>query len=253
MDYDVLVVGGGIHGAGAAQAAAARGYSVLVLEQTAIAAGTSSRSSKLIHGGLRYLESMQFALVRESLRERRLLLKLAPEIVRLVPVYIPIYRDTRRRPWQIRAGLGLYAMLGGLAGDNLFTSIPAAEWKGLDGLDTRGLEAVFRYHDGQTDDAVLTRAVMNSARELGAEVVVPGAFVSAERRPDHIGYEYRHADRLHAGTARVLINAAGPWVNQVLGRITPRIPARVVSIGTSCRKTSRPPASNTAARLAWPP
>ena len=93
---DLVIVGGGIHGAGVAQAAAARGHSVLVLEQTALAAGTSSRSSKLIHGGLRYLESGQFALVRECLHDRVLLLILAPELVRLQPFYLPLYGHALR-------------------------------------------------------------------------------------------------------------------------------------------------------------
>ncbi|MGH8257696.1 MAG: FAD-dependent oxidoreductase, partial [Steroidobacteraceae bacterium] len=100
IDVDVAVVGAGIHGAGLAQAAAAAGHSVLLLERSAIAAGTSSRSSKLIHGGLRYLESGEIHLVRESLHERALLLRLAPELVRLRRFYVPIYRQTRRRPWQ---------------------------------------------------------------------------------------------------------------------------------------------------------
>ena len=88
--HDLIIIGGGIHGAGVAQAAAARGYSVLLLEQSGIASGTSSRSSKLIHGGLRYLESLELSLVNESLHERRLLLKLAPDLVKLVPFYIPV-------------------------------------------------------------------------------------------------------------------------------------------------------------------
>src|SRR5690625_2518093 len=91
MIYDLVIIGAGIQGAGVAQAAAAAGYSTLVLEQSAIAAGTSRSSSKLIHGGLRYLESGQISLVRESLRERALLLKLAPELVQLQPLHIPIY------------------------------------------------------------------------------------------------------------------------------------------------------------------
>src|ERR1700743_2250751 len=111
--YDLVIVGAGIHGAGVAQAAAAAGYSVLVLEKQGIASGTSSRSSKLIHGGLRYLEQMQLKLVWECLHERELLLKIAPDLVKIRPFYIPIYKDTRRRPWQLYAGLSLYALLAG--------------------------------------------------------------------------------------------------------------------------------------------
>src|ERR1700722_4778684 len=113
--YDVVVVGGGIHGAGVLQAAAAAGYSGLLIEKHGLASGTSSRSSKLIHGGLRYLESGQFALVRESLRERAIHLRIAPELVELKPFFIPVYRDTRRRPWQLKVGLALYALLGGFS------------------------------------------------------------------------------------------------------------------------------------------
>src|ERR1051326_8348499 len=106
---DLLVVGAGIHGAGVAQAASAAGYSVLLLERQGIASGTSSRSSKLIHGGLRYLGPFPLGLVRECLQERELLLTLAPELVKLRAFYIPIYQHTRRRPWQLYAGLSLYA------------------------------------------------------------------------------------------------------------------------------------------------
>ena len=99
--YDLIIVGAGIHGVGVAQAASAAGHSVLLLEKHGTATGTSSRSSKLIHGGLRYLEQLQFGLVRECLQERELLLELAPELVKIRPFYIPLYEDTRRRPWQL--------------------------------------------------------------------------------------------------------------------------------------------------------
>ena len=133
-EVDVVVIGAGIHGAGVAQAAVAAGYSVLVLEKNEIAAGTSSKSSKLIHGGLRYLESYQFSLVRKSLKERAVLCRLAPELVKLQPFYIPIYKSTTRRPWQIYLGLGLYALLGGLHKSNLFKSITRKNVEQLDGL-----------------------------------------------------------------------------------------------------------------------
>src|SRR5580693_10304486 len=135
--FDVVVVGGGIHGAGVLQAAAAAGHRALLLEKGALASGTSSRSSKLIHGGLRYLESGQFALVRESLRERAIHLRIAPELVQLKPFYIPVYRDTRRRPWQLKLGLWLYALLGGFDAATRFGAVPRREWPSLDGLETR--------------------------------------------------------------------------------------------------------------------
>jgi glycerol-3-phosphate dehydrogenase len=229
-DFDLVVIGAGIHGAGVAQAAAAAGYRVLVLEQTAPAAGTSSRSSKLIHGGLRYLETVQLALVRESLTERELLLKLAPGLVRRVPFYIPIYRSTQRRPWQIRVGLALYALLAGLRHDSGFRALPRAEWDALDGLATGGLEAVFCYSDAQTDDAALTRAVLASAQSLGAALACPAHFLGAQRGDDGYLVCYSDGGGEHQVRARTLINAAGPWVNEVLARIEPRPPIQDIEL-----------------------
>ena len=220
--YDVVVIGGGIHGVGVAQAASAAGYSVLLLERQGIASGTSSRSSKLIHGGLRYLESAQFGLVRESLREREILLRIAPDLVHRVPFYIPVYASTRRRPWMIRSGLALYALLGGLAHGTSFESVPRAQWDDLDGLDNRGLQAVFRYDDAHTDDAALTRAVMRSAQKFGAELRCPANFLSAKRIDEGFGVHYLADGEERSCHARTLVNAAGPWVNIVLDRITPR-------------------------------
>jgi glycerol-3-phosphate dehydrogenase len=219
---DVLVIGGGIHGAGALQAAAAAGHSALLLEERAPAAGTSSRSSKLIHGGLRYLETLQLALVRESLREREILLRVAPGLVELTPFFIPVYDDTTRAPWKIRAGLSMYAALGGFDRDDLFRRVPRREWAQLDGLETRGLLAVFRYSDGRTDDAALVRAVLASARELGARVECPAVFVEAQRVEDGYRVRVRAASgerELHAAT---MVNAAGPWIADVQRRIRPR-------------------------------
>jgi glycerol-3-phosphate dehydrogenase len=220
-DQDVLVVGAGIQGVGVAQAACAAGYRVLLLEERNVAFGTSSRSSKLIHGGLRYLESGQFALVRESLSERAVLLEIAPQLVKLVPFYIPIYDDTTRRAWEIRAGLSLYAALGGFVAEARFARIPRKQWDDLDGLRTDGLRAVFRYHDGQTDDAALTRAVLASARELGCEVRCPAEFLAAERSGEHYQVRYRSEGEERTCTTRCLVNAAGPWIDAVQARITP--------------------------------
>lgn len=217
--YDVVVIGGGINGVGVAQAAAAGGYSVLLLEREALACGTSSRSSKLIHGGLRYLESFELNLVYEALRERRLLLQNAPGLVRLVPFHIPIYRETTRRATYVRLGLTVYASLARDAGAR-FARLPAAHWAALDGVETQGLEAVFRYYDAQTDDAALTRAVMRSAMALGAELTCPARFVAAERRAD--GYDVVYDDgNPRACRAGVLVNAAGPWAPAVAASIRP--------------------------------
>ncbi len=232
--YDLVVVGGGIHGVGVAQAAAARGHSVLLLERTGLAHGTSSRSSKLIHGGLRYLESGQFRLVRESLEERALMLKLAPDLVSIRPFFIPVYPQTRRRPWQLTLGLAAYAALAGFGRTTRFGRLPRRQWDRLDGLDTDGLQCVYRYFDAQTDDALLTRAVMNSAVALGAELAMPAEFVAAETHPDAVRVLYRAAGREHECRAAVLVNAAGPWAPELSRKVTPlpRVPALDLVQGT---------------------
>ncbi len=218
-DCDVLIVGAGIHGAGVAQAAAAAGHRVRVLEQHGVASGTSSRSSKLIHGGLRYLEQAQLGLVRECLRERELLLKLAPELVTLRPFFIPLYHDTRRRPWQLYAGLSLYGLLTGLNRHARFRSLPHREWATLDGLATDDLQQVFQYWDAQTDDAALTGAVLRSAESLGAELLLPAEFLQAELTPSGVTAVYRQGDRELRCEAKVLVNATGPWIAKVASRI----------------------------------
>ncbi|MCB9890523.1 MAG: glycerol-3-phosphate dehydrogenase/oxidase [Planctomycetes bacterium] len=228
--YDIVVIGGGIHGVGVLQAAAARGHRALLLESNELAAGTSSRSSKLIHGGLRYLESGQLGLVRESLTEREILCRIAPHLVRLVPFFVPIYRETSRRPWKIRAGLSLYALLGGLAKDAWFRRVPRRDWDGLDGLQTEGLQHVFRYFDGQTDDALLTRAVAASAIELGAEVRVPARFESARRNERGYRIAYSDAAARHEVETTVVVNAAGPWVEHVRRGVEPSPPGFEVEL-----------------------
>jgi glycerol-3-phosphate dehydrogenase len=220
--WDVVIVGAGIHGAGVAQAAAAAGYSVLVLEQSAIAAGSSSRSSKLIHGGLRYLESGQLRLVRESLHERKLMLRLAPELVHLQKFYIPVYRQTRRRPWQLRTGLSLYALLAGLDSTAHFGTVPRPLWTQLDGLETQDLQQVFWYHDAQTDDEQLTAAVVRSAQSLGAELAMPAQCLGATLGEDAVRVHYRHAGTEQECDAGVLVNAAGAWAAALTHRIKPR-------------------------------
>ena len=223
-EYDVVIIGGGIHGAGVLQAAAAAGYSALLIERRSLASGTSSRSSKLIHGGLRYLESGQFALVRESLRERAIHLRIAADLVELKPFFIPVYRDTRRRPWQLKLGLWVYALLGGFDAATRFGSVRESEWASLDGLKTQDLDAVVRYHDAQTNDALLTRAVVQSALSLGgAELKMPAAFTRAALRDNGVTVTYTAGESSVDCGARVLINAAGPWAPLVARAVEPAI------------------------------
>jgi glycerol-3-phosphate dehydrogenase len=222
-EYDVVIIGGGIHGAGVLQAAVAAGHKALLIERQGLASGTSSKSSKLIHGGLRYLESGQFALVRESLHERAVLLRIASELVELKPFYIPVYRDTRRRPWQLKIGLMLYALLGGFDASTRFGSVPKAAWPKLDGLKTQGLDAVIRYHDAQTNDALLTRAVVRSALGLGAELAMPARLTRATLGDDGVTVAYTASGLDVEVKARVLVNAAGPWASQVACAVEPAI------------------------------
>lgn len=221
--YDVCIIGGGIQGCGIAQAAAAAGYRVVLLEKSDLASATSSASSKLIHGGLRYLESGQFGLVAKSLYERDLLLKLAPELVRRVPFYIPIYKQTSRRPWQIFTGLSLYALFGKLKATACFARVDHAEWEHLNGLRQKDLQAVFQYWDAQTDDAKLTRAVMHSACELDAQLLCPAEFVSAICTPEGFEICYTHNGEQRNLSSKTLINAAGPWVQSVQQLLTPQV------------------------------
>jgi glycerol-3-phosphate dehydrogenase len=226
--FDIVIIGGGIHGVGAAQAAAAAGYHVCVLEQAdQLAQGTSSRSSKLIHGGLRYLETGQLSLVRECLHERAILLRIAPDLVKLQPFHIPVFQQTRRRPWQLHLGLGLYALLSGLDKAGHFQRLAHSQWQNLDGLNTQGLQAVFRYYDAQTDDALLTRAVMDSAIKLGAELQLSATVNNIQLgQPNQISF-MQHGHEHHY-QANIVINAAGPWVNKVLDHVKPAPPRQAI-------------------------
>ena len=221
-NFDIVVIGGGIHGAGVAQAAVAAGYSVKVLEQyPQLAMGTSSRSSKLIHGGLRYLETAQFSLVRECLNERDTLLSNAPQLVQLKPFYIPLYHSSQRGPSAVKIGLSLYALLGGMRESTRFRILKPRSWNQFDGLRSEGLRVVFEYRDAQTDDAALTRAVMQSAVNLGAELLLSATTYRIELTENGSTVHYHHNGGNHACQASVTVNATGPWSNKVLQCVAP--------------------------------
>jgi glycerol-3-phosphate dehydrogenase len=222
VDFYVAVMGGGTLGVGAALARPAAGYSCVVIEQSGWASGTSSRSSKLIHGGLRYLETRQFKLVRESLKERAILLKIAPQLVHPLAFRIPVYDTTSRSPMILAAGLGLYAVLAGMTTLARFSAswrLPAALKRA--GLRPDGLKAIFRYFDAQTDDELLTRAVLRSAQSLGVEARCPARLVAAERI--EAGYKLTLDENGERRELRCgyLVNAGGPWVNEVLACVSP--------------------------------
>ncbi len=217
--YDVIVVGGGIHGAGAAQACAAAGYNCLLIEKQDWAWATSSRSSKLLHGGLRYLQTAQFRLVRECLHERERLFRNAPDLARINWFYLPLYKNSQHKPWELFLGLSLYRLFTGLSNPHgRFRIIPRHEWHTLNGITTNNLCAVFAYQDGQTDDRLLTQAVKNSAVSLGAETSCPTELLDASQSSDGWLVDLHHKDGISTVSCTVIVNAGGAWVNEIIAR-----------------------------------
>ncbi|MCY7395039.1 MAG: glycerol-3-phosphate dehydrogenase/oxidase [Nocardioides sp.] len=222
-ELDVLVVGGGVVGAGVALDAVTRGLNTGLLEQRDLASGTSSRSSKLIHGGLRYLEMLDFGLVREALQERGLLLtRLAPHLVRPVPFLYPLTHRFWERPY-VGAGLALYdamAMLG-----KYDMGVPRHQHLGrrqvariAPALKTEAIAGAIRYHDCQVDDARLVMMIARTAAQHGAHLAtrvrVTGFLREGERV---VGVRARdlETDRDLEIRARVVINAAGVWTDEI--------------------------------------
>jgi len=225
-DCDLLIVGGGIYGCGIAQAAAASGYAVTLIEKDRIASGTSSQSTKLIHGGLRYLEQANLRLVYEALSERETLLKIAPDLVKREWFYIPIYAQSRRPWWFVACGLALYWLLSGAR--SRCRILPRSRWqKALPGLSVDGLKQVLAYQDGSTNDAALTCALARSAASFGARLI-------EGRSLQHAAFDGAlwHV-RLDDGSelkARMLVNASGGWMAETCTRIKPPPPEQSVRL-----------------------
>ena len=215
IDCDVLVVGGGINGAGIARDAAGRGLSVILCEKDDLAAHTSSASSKLVHGGLRYLEQYAFGLVRKALIEREILLRSAPHILRPMRFVMP--HDAGQRPaWMIRTGLFLYDRLARrefLPGSKALCLARHAAGTPLKAQFTRG----FEYSDGWVDDARLVVLNAIDARERGARIVTRTLCSALERHATHWNatLSARDGRQTHV-KARCLVNAAGPWAASFL-------------------------------------
>ncbi|HMI31396.1 MAG TPA: glycerol-3-phosphate dehydrogenase/oxidase [Candidatus Limnocylindrales bacterium] len=227
MPYDLLVVGGGIQGAAVARDAALRGIRVLLLERGDLAGGTSSRSSKLIHGGIRYLETGQFRLVRESLRERALLLRLAPEFVRPLPFLIPHYRGEGRSRLAVRTGLAVYAAFAGRHALAAHGQVGAPEALTLEpSLRQEGLLGASLYWDAQMDDALLCVAVAADAERAGASVRTYTRVESLAAEGQRWRARFRGVDigAVQEAEARCVVNAAGPWVEEIrsLAELSPR-------------------------------
>ncbi len=221
--YDVLVIGGGINGCGIARDAAGRGFSVFLAEADDLASGTSSWSTKLIHGGLRYLEHYEFRLVREALQERELLWASAPHIIRPLRFVLPHHAGLRPR-WLLRLGLFLYDNLGGrklLPPTRTLDLRRDVAGEPLRDVYTRG----FEYSDCWVDDARLVALNARDAADKGAVVATRSEVMSAARRPDglwDVTVRDRRTGRTRAIAARLVVNAAGPWVDRVLSAVTRR-------------------------------
>lgn len=223
QNYDIIIIGGGIQGAGVAQAAAASGYKTLLLEQQDFASGTSSRSTKLIHGGLRYLEFGEFSLVRQNLKERELLIRNAPALVKRTWINIPVYQGQQRPQWKIVAGLSAYWLLSGCQRSGQFKRIPKSQWQQWPHLNQQGLEAVYAFQDAQTDDKALTLSVLASAQQQGAALRDHTVFLGAQKHDNGYCVSYQHEDVKHQAQTQLVVNAAGPWVNEVIHKVSPTI------------------------------
>ena len=228
VDTDVLIVGGGINGAGIARDAAGRGLRVVLCEKDDLASHTSSASSKLIHGGLRYLEHYEFRLVRKALAEREVLLRSAPHIMRPLRFVMP--HDSGQRPvWLIRAGLYLYDTLARrefLPGSEALVLRSHPAGAPLKDSFTRG----FAYSDGWVDDARLVVLNAIAARERGASILTRTACSAIQRDAGHWTATLTHAQGSTQVRARCLVNAAGPWAAQFLQAATQAGPRKALRL-----------------------
>ena len=227
--FDLFVVGGGINGCGIARDAAGRGYSVALVEMNDLASATSSGSTKLIHGGLRYLEHYAFRLVREALQEREVLWSMAPHIIRPLRFVLP-HRPGMRPAWMLRLGLFLYDVIGGRR------SLPGTRRLNLSSDEVGeplkpGGELAFEYSDCWVDDARLVVLNARDAEDRGAKIMTRTKLVSAEHRDGIWHVTTQSAD---GGTstyqARMLVNAAGPWVDDVLATASGGVKGRNVRL-----------------------
>jgi len=216
--YDLFIVGGGINGCGIARDAAGRGLSVCLVEQNDFASATSQWSTKLIHGGLRYLEYYEFRLVAESLREREVLLKAAPHLIQPLQFILPHEPHLRPR-WMIAAGMLLYDMLGGKKSTPRSKSVYLTDSPLSAGLKPNYTHG-FSYYDARADDARLTLANARGAADLGATMLPRTRFIAAAVREGVWQIEAENAQGVRLTyRAKMLVNAGGPWVARLLRAI----------------------------------
>lgn len=217
--YDVCIIGGGINGAGVARECALRGLSVILLEKNDFASGTSSASSKLIHGGLRYLEQANLQLVFEACHERQLLLKNAPHLVKPLPFLLPIYKNSRRPKWQLKIGLWLYDLLSSFKNIQnhqiLSTSDVLAKEPALKKSQLKG-GAI--YYDAQMNDSRVCLETLLHAKKLGAEIHNYTKVIQLIKDKTHI-QSVKVKNTLNKKTATInaslFVNTAGPWSDTI--------------------------------------
>ncbi|MCB1532155.1 MAG: glycerol-3-phosphate dehydrogenase [Alphaproteobacteria bacterium] len=232
-DYDLCVIGGGINGAGVARDAAGRGLSVLLVDAGDLAGVTSSASSKMLHGGLRYLENIaDFPLVREGLRERKTIMEIAPHISRQMDFVLPQNADEAQRPaWMIRTGLFLYDMLAGRK--KLSSSRAVGLQDNKYGAPLKDIfETAFLYTDGQVDDARLVVLNVISAAQNGADVRTYTA-CTGMRSDNGIWTLQMHnqiSGQSYEVSAKTIVNAAGPSVTQLLSLLDGGMPSDAPAI-----------------------
>lgn len=240
--FDICVIGGGVTGVGLALDAVWRGWKTVLLERRDFSAGTSSRSTKLLHGGLRYLEHFDFSLVREGLVERSILTQIAPHLAEPVPFLVPIYADRRRNydhPWKMRAGMLLYDLLAGGYGFGRHRRLSREEaLKFGPQLDPRGLRGALLYYDGRTDDARLVVEIAKTAHRAGGCLLTYAEVSQFLRRGEDRVEGVVVRDRLAGDRteipcrARIVLNATGVWMGETL-----RLPG---GEGRTLTKTVRP-------------
>ena len=211
--FDIFIIGGGINGAGIARDASGRGLKVYLAEKGKVGSATSSWSSKLIHGGLRYLENYEFKLVAESLREREVITQIAPSITKPLPFVIPHTKKLRSK-LLIRLGLFLYDNLGGK------TKIPksskvifAKQYQNI--LQSKFTEG-FRYYDVQVDDKKLVEMNIDDAKKMGAIIAEDTKVINANRIDNYWEIILNNNEKIKS---KILVNAAGPWINETVNNV----------------------------------
>jgi len=229
--FDLAVVGGGITGAGVVREASLRGFTTCLCEARDFASGTSSRSTRLIHGGLRYLRMGDLRLVRQSLQERELLRHvMAPHLVHGLPFYFPIYRGDPDPLWLVRIGVALYGRLSGAAAEEIDLRLsPATLREAMPLLRRDGLAGGVRYLDARTDDARLTLAVLRDAAAHGATVLnyAPVRAFGRDGELHRLTCRDEESGETFAVRARRVLVAAGPWTDEVLHLLDPSSPELV--------------------------